>query len=188
MEQFDDVIFRSLVSFLTTREYIMLLRLSKFIRQKSLKYKKLRQPCIFVLDWCDFRECYYELNSKDHYIETVQNMYPDIFLVNNLSKNQDLIRMILTYGKHCRGNKHDILLLPVPWMFRHAVNIKKRKVSIKKYLKKKMDKYIFKNHNDSVFLDKLRQKYNLVTYYNDVFDKYMHEFESDLYHKLHKDT
>ena len=193
MDEFDDAIFQCLVSCLTTREYIAILRLSKSTRQKALKYKKLRQPCIFAIGWSDHKEIHYPLNQRFQYPKEfrtrVNETYPELFTkyedkVNKkkyLSRDKKLIQMILKYPQDFMASERHVSLFSVPHMFRNAVNLKRAmRVSPKKYLKQKMEKYMLRNATDSVLFQRLRQKYNFAKEYDKHLDLYMFELDSDL--------
>jgi hypothetical protein len=66
MENCDNVVYASIVSFLTTREYVLTLSVSKTIQAKSLKHKKLRMPFISVHTY-DNMSCEYNMFRLYHF-------------------------------------------------------------------------------------------------------------------------
>ena len=189
LEQMNDVIFQCITSFLTTQEYVKSLLLSKTIRQKLLKYKKLRMPVVFILGWCYSSNRFYKLTSKYHYseegIEILKKLDVNIFDKEYVECNQDIIFTMLKFGPLEITNA-DITLFPVPYKFRKC--IKHHKLSRKKYLQEKFEKFKKENNNtiemQSMLFEKLMRRYEFFNQYDLYDDVYMKSFKHELYEKL----
>lgn len=183
MEIFDNVVHSCIVSFLTTKEYVLTLSLSKTIREKSIRHKKMRLPFIIAYSWNNNLERYHYLHTCHVSKECRQHKdWPKGYWPQDkIHSNPNAIYVILQLGKKSRDA--NITLKAVPYGFRTATR-SRGSMYLNKYIASKLAKYEEKAQDNpslrEFYFDKLIRKRNVFKNYMKTKDVYLDELHDYL--------
>jgi hypothetical protein len=176
MNNFDDVVHSCIISFLTTREYVLTLSISKNIQGKSLKQKKFRMPYITAYtydpDLHNIVKCHLY-----HFTEEckTQTNWPKH---DHIHSHPVVISTLLKFGDNCMIDQDTLVVMDVvPWKFRNYIQFHRLKTDNDEL---KLDKY---NNNQN---PKLSRKYKELKNYLKLGDVYMEECEEYLEKRMEK--
>jgi hypothetical protein len=182
MENFDDVVYACIVSFLTTREYVLTLSISKTLQSKSLKHKKLRMPFITASTYDRDNRC--KLKCQIYHFTKECKSEKNWPKHGCIHSNSVVISTILKFGGKCMKYGDNVYLDVVPWKYRNPTHIKDYEISIHDYVNLKLKKYEQKieiNPNlNGFYFDKLIRKRKELKKYTKTPDVYMDECEDYL--------
>ncbi len=186
MDHMDDRSFKELIDCLEVQEFVLFLTISKNIYNQAIRYKKLRQPHIMVIN-----ACYGGFGLSDQCMEEMININRDFDTEEyDIRTYPGLVRAILNIGSEKASDVHSKLCFHVyPWMFRNCIKIREydgmesSKIDNNVYISNLMEKYK-KKVEDTVGLDekkemesqlfkKLIQKNDFLNSYHVWSDKHM---------------
>ncbi len=180
MEFLDNVVYSCIVSFLTTREYVLGLLVSKNMQEKFLLYKKWRMPFITANFLDGFANAYNKVVSY-HFKYEYQPINKDSNVV---------INTLLKFGNKCLRHEENITIYAVPWMFRNGFDSKHLSICEKEYVIFKLEKYEKKTTEtpflSGFYFEKLLRKRKQLELYLKTRDEYMIECEEYLEDKINK--
>jgi hypothetical protein len=188
MENCDNVVHANIVSFLTTREYVLTLSISKNIQTKSLKDKKLRMPFITVHTYDQLSSEYNKLRLYHFTKECKAD--PNWPKHGNIHSNRNVIATLLKFGKKCLRVDKPITFFVAPWCFRNALDLQNLVFSEQEYVLSKFNKYEEKvNQHPNLkgfYFDKLIRKRKQFQSYLQESDYYRNECEEYLENRVNR--
>jgi hypothetical protein len=126
LQRLDDASLHQVVGFLTIREFFKLCQSCSLFNRKLTIYKTIKEPFFISVVYSVSIKRFRKLNLFD----ITNPIFDDFKDMEELWNNQDFARFVLQ-SKASPCNRFEIRCVPI--IFRDWFDIKKRRVSIKKY-------------------------------------------------------
>ena len=192
MDHMDDRSFKNFIDCLEIQEYVQFLTISKNIFNQTKRYKKLRQPCIVVLN-----KRYGGFGISDQCKEEMKMFGNKVDGYDVSRFCPILVKTILKIGSSAASDEYSKLCLNAyPWMFRECIKIDEydgmesseidenayRYKLIEKYKKKVEDTVGLdeKKEMESLLFKKLVQKHDFLKNYSVWSDNHMTRLDKRL--------